>query len=127
MQRIKWVDQRLEQWAQCRMASPGGYSSPSFEYVEPSTDGQSSHIEISAETAADAQSMDMAIAALPGDLSGCVVAYYTWGGGLSQITEKLGVTRATVHRRLCHADIRLAAWLDARREGYPQLQARRLV
>lgn len=127
MKRIKWIDQRLEQWAHCRLASPGGYSSPAFEYVEPSTDGRPAFAEISAEMESDAQDMDMAIAALPGDLRSCVVAYYTWGGGMSQITEKLLVTRATVHRRLCHADIRLVAWLDGRKERQAQLQARRLV
>ncbi|GAB2913826.1 hypothetical protein [Paralcaligenes ginsengisoli] len=113
MQRIKWIDQRLEGWALWRLASDG-YTSPSFEYIEGSTI-RHNFIEISAAMEADAMMIDQAIAALPNDLSTVVVAFYTWGGGVSQITEKLAVTRATVHRRLCHADIRIASWLDAQK------------
>lgn len=113
MQRIQWIDKRLEEWALWRLAADG-YSSPSFEYVE-SSGGPGGFVEMSAAMEASAMAIDQAIGVLPVELRGVVVAFYTWGGGPTQIAEKFHITRATIHRRLCHADIRIAAWLDAQK------------
>lgn len=116
MQRIKWVDERLQQWAHWRMAGDGGYRSPSFTETsgQYTSDPYNSYVEFSAEQEAKALEMDGALAALPDDLRRVVIAYYTWQGGMATMAEKLRVTRATIHRRLCHADIRIVAWLEAR-------------
>ncbi len=120
MRRIEWVDTRLRQWAQWRLSGSTGYRSPSFEYEEPTTQGISP-MEFDAESERDALEMDQAIASLPQELADVVVAYYTWQGGMAVIEQKIRVTRATVHRRLCHADLRIVDWLDA------QAAARRRV
>ena len=118
MQRIKWVDERLQQWAQWRLSGSSGYRSPAYHECSAryTSDPVNSYIEFSAEQESQALAMDMALAALPPDLRKVVVAFYTWEGGMLTITEKLHVTRATVHRRLCHADIRISGWFDERRE-----------
>ncbi|MFC3340026.1 sigma-70 family RNA polymerase sigma factor [Paracandidimonas soli] len=114
MQRIKWIDMRLQAWAQWRAGSCG-YRSPNYEY-----DGDApkagSVVEFNAEQEADAMEIDAAVAQLPEDLRKTVVAHYTWEGGMDQVAEKLRVTRATIHRRLCHADIRISDWLDWKRQ-----------
>lgn len=120
MKRIEWVDQRLRSWAMWRMCSSSGYRSPSFEYEERSTSVLSA-VDIDVETEREALEMDQAVAALPQELADVVVAYYTWQGGMTVIEQKIRVTRATVHRRLCHADLRIVDWLDA------QAAARRRV
>ena len=118
MQRIKWVDERLQQWAHWRMAGGGGYRSPSFCDTSARYTGDvfNSYVEVSADHESQALEMDQAIASLPRDLGKAVIAHYTWEGGADIIASKLGVTRATVHRRLCHADLRISSWLDARAE-----------
>lgn len=127
MQRIKWVDERLQQWAHWRLAGGGGYKSPSFEYCDNGYTFGEKIVEINADLERYAIEMDQAVAALPRDLAKAVVAYYTWEGGMDTIVGKLGVTRATVHRRLCHADLRIAAWLDARAEMERALRERNMV
>lgn len=116
MQRIKWVDERLQQWAHWRMASTGGYSGPAYYTTGIRYTGEAfhSHVEFNAEQESRAMEMDGALAALPSDLRRVVVAFYTWQGGMTTLVDKLRVTRATIHRRLCHADLRIVAWLDAR-------------
>jgi len=56
---------------------------------------------------------DRAVSALPDELRRTVVAAYMWEGGVETIAGHLGVTRATLHNRLCNADRRISAWLDA--------------
>ena len=111
MTRIEWVDMALRGWAVWRLASPGGYRSPSFDR-DPGEGKLTSYVEITADQESDALRMDAAVAQLPKDLRDTVVAHYTWEGGIEQITRLLHVTRATVHRRLCQADIRISTWLS---------------
>lgn len=109
MPRIKWVDDRLEEWAMWREGA-GLYRSISYDR-EVSGDAVGL-VELSAEQEADCVQIDMAVAQLPVELKQAVFAFYTWQGGMDVITEKLRVTRATVHRRLCNADIRIQDWFD---------------
>lgn len=129
MQRIKWVDQKLKAWAEWRVAASGGYCSPAYHDISGSDRGDpvSTFVEFSIEQEAEAMRIDAALASLPRPLSDTVVASYTWEGGLSVVTSKLRITRATVHRRLCHADIRIAAWFDAQQAMSKNAVRRRLV
>ncbi|KGP00559.1 hypothetical protein JT27_15700 [Alcaligenes faecalis] len=111
MPRIKWVDDRLEEWAMWREGA-GLYRSISYDR-EVSGDAVGL-VELSAEQEAGCVEIDMAVAKLPAELKQAVFAFYTWQGGMGVITEKLRVTRATIHRRLCHADLRIVEWFDAR-------------
>lgn len=117
MQRIKWIHKRLGDWAMWRMSGSGGYTSPSYDLdrVDQSADYHLG-IEalIDAEFESNAVDMDQAIASLPDELKRTVVAVYTWAGGMDVVVSKLRVTRATVHRRLCNADIRIVEWFNTR-------------
>ncbi|GEM_PF-7099789 len=111
MQRIKWVDQRLEEWA---LWSVGAGQYRCIDYGRAAAGDAVNAIELTAEQQASCVEIDQAIARLPTELKDVVFAFYMWGGGMSQITEKLRVTRATVHRRLCHVDIRIVEWFEVR-------------
>lgn len=115
MRRIEWVDRQLKEWAEWRTASSGGYCSPAYHKFDGCDMGDpvSTFVEYSIEQEAAAMKMDGALASLPQELCQTVIAFYTWQGGLDVVTAKLRVTRATIHRRLCHADVRIAAWFDA--------------
>lgn len=121
VQRIKRIDQALKDWAYWRVAASGGYRSPSFEFHGNGHVFGDQVVVISADQERAALLMDRAVSALPGELKKTVVAAYTWQGGVDVICEKLRVTRATVHRRLCHSDLRIDDWLvsyDDRRNRY---------
>lgn len=112
MPRIKWVDDRLEEWAMWREGA-GLYRSISYDR---DVSGDAFRlVELSAQQESDCVEIDMAVASLPSELKQAVFAFYTWQGGIGVITEKLRVTRATIHRRLCHADLRIVEWLRIRR------------
>lgn len=113
MQRVKWIDERLQAWAEWRAGS-AGYRSPSYEY-EGDASVRISAVELSAEQESAALDIDAAVAQLPEELRKTVVAHYTWQGGVDTVIEKLRVTRATIHRRLCYADLRISDWLDWKR------------
>lgn len=120
------MDERLQQWAHWRMVGGGGYRSPSYCDTSARHTGEafSNYVEISADQEAHALAIDQAIASLPRDLARAVIAHYTWEGGADTIAGKLGVTRATVHRRLCYADLRISSWLDTRIEVGKALRER---
>ncbi|AZW31515.1 hypothetical protein CS343_15220 [Bordetella bronchiseptica] len=65
---------------------------------------------------ASALDTDRAVAALPPEVKRTVIAAYRWEGGQQAIADKLGITRATLHRRLCHADRRIAEWFETKRQ-----------
>lgn len=117
VQRIKHIDEKLQAWAEWRISGSSGYRSPSYSGVKVSytADSVNSHITVGLEQEALALVIDQAVAALPKDLSKTVIAFYTWEGGMSVVSKKLCLTRATVHRRLCHADIRIDDWLLTRK------------
>lgn len=112
MPRIKWVDDRLQEWAMWREGA-GLYRS--IAYDRDVSGDATRMVEMSADQEADCVETDMAVAYLPAELQQAVFAFYTWQGGMGVVTEKLRVTRATIHRRLCNADLRIVEWFDARR------------
>lgn len=114
MPRIKWVDDRLEEWALWR-AGAGLYRS--ISYAREISGDATQLVEMNANQEAECVETDMAVASLPDELKLAVIAFYTWEGGLGVVSEKLRVTRATVHRRLCHADIRIVDWFELRRSA----------
>lgn len=121
MQRNSYIDARLTDWAQWRL-SDGDYRG--INYVEREVDCPRSHLEYSPDQFEACLEMDMAIATLPVELKETVVASYTWQGGVSVVIAKLRVTRATVHRRLCHADIRLDDYITQRQARAREIERR---
>lgn len=111
MKRDLYIDRRLQHWAAWRLiGTTGRYNGIEFEYSE----GRACSSWCYSDTADDeirGLEMDRAIASLPAELSKTVVAVYTWEGGLEKVIRDFKVTRATIHRRLCHADIRLLDYL----------------
>lgn len=117
MNRNKYIDERLQAWAQWKCIGAGGYRGIDFskEYDGPAFVDYTPSLEF------ECIETDMAIASLPMDLKRMVVAVYTWDGGLDVVVSKLGVTRQTIHRRLCHADVRIDEFLTARQERGKQI------
>ena len=117
MKRDFYIDQRLQHWAHWRLVSSGGrYQGISFEY-EPRSYVTGVFYDNTADDEIKGLEMDRAIASLPKELSKTVVAFYTWEGGLEQVVRDFKVTRATIHRRLCNADIRLLDYLNQKQQG----------
>lgn len=56
---------------------------------------------------------DAAVKSLPFDLRQAVHAWHGGVGTLDGVAQRLGIVRATLHRRLCQADQRIAQWLAA--------------
>lgn len=58
---------------------------------------------------------DEAVRSLPVDLREAVRAWHCCKEGtLDMVAHDLGIVRGTLHRRLCQADRRIAAWLRDR-------------
>lgn len=54
---------------------------------------------------------DQAVKSLPMELRQAVHAWHGDIGTLDGVAKRLGIVRATLHRRLCQADQRIAQWL----------------
>lgn len=119
MERIGWVDQRLKEWASWVESGGGGYGCPAVydeNRVDQTADVRAGLRNTDPAVDASALDTDRAVAALPPDVKRTVIAAYRWEGGQQAIADKLGITRATLHRRLCHADRRIAEWFETRRQ-----------
>ena len=119
MQRISWIDSRLLSWALWRLTGTsrvGGYSCPAYnpQRVAQTDDVRAGSRSFSPLEDSAAYQMDRAIAALPDELRRTVILFYTYDGGVELVALRLKITRATLHRRLCLSDIRLADLLDNR-------------
>lgn len=115
MKRIEYIDERLQQWAEWLIASSSGiYRGISFEQTGTAGYRPSTNIEDALDK--NCMEMDMAVAALPVDLKKLVIAVYLWEGGLDHAVRFFRVTRATVHRRLCQADIRIQQYLEVKQQ-----------
>jgi len=128
MGRIEWVDAALGRWAIWAVdgrARVGGYASPMYDpnRVAQTADVRAGMGVNDPELDGAAFEMDRAIAALPEELIRAVKAAYTWEGGRDVIANKLRITRATLHRRLCNADIRIVEWFDLRKQRAEMLAA----
>lgn len=117
MQRIEWVAVMLDQWALWRLTGStrmGGYSCPAYniERVSQTDDVRAGMRRFDPTEDASALKTDQAIASLPRELKAAVLYTYAYDGGAELTAQRLGVTRATLHRRLCQADLRIAQWFD---------------
>jgi DNA-directed RNA polymerase specialized sigma24 family protein len=124
MDRIKWIDERLQGWARWVVGGGGGYGAPAVynvDRVDQTADVRAGLRNTDPAFDAAALETDMAIAQLPADLKRAVKGAYTWEGDVRSIAETLGVTQRTLHNRLCNADRRIAAWIEAKRERAKQL------
>lgn len=120
MNRNQYIDARLQDWAQWKCSGGiGAYRG--IDFSKEYNDG--AFIDYTADQEDACLEMDMAIACLPLDLKRTVVAVYTWDGGLDVVVAKLRITRQTIHRRLCHADLRIDDFLIARRDREKQILA----
>ena len=122
MQRIEWMNAMLASWAVWRLTGStkiGGYSCPAYnpQRVAQTDDVRAGMARSFTPTEdSDALSTDRAVAALPGELKKTVILAYTYDGGIEQVSLRLKITRATLHRRLCQADIRLVELIKMQNE-----------
>ena len=117
MQRNEWVHARLNEWAVWRitgLARTGGYACPAYniERVGQTDDVRAGMRRFDPLEDCTALDTDRAIASLPDTLQKTVVWSYTYDGGKDLVALRLHITRATLHSRLCHADIRIAQWFE---------------
>lgn len=116
MRRIAyWADERLPEWQLWYFKAPGGARS-SF-YVE-RVDCASVFGTLTPEINDRALVTDQLVAGLPDPLKRVVKAVYLDGIGNSMdgIANRLGLSKRTLHDRLCHADMRLDLALSAMEE-----------
>ena len=121
MQRNEWVDARLSNWALWRITGltrTGGYACPIYniERVGQTDDVRAGMRRFDPLDDCTALETDRAIASLPDALQKTVVWFYTYDGGNDLVALRLAITRATLHRRLCQADIRIAQWFELKKE-----------
>ncbi|WP_454674854.1 hypothetical protein [Achromobacter pestifer] len=119
MERIAWVDQRLTDWARWLDSGGGGYGCPAVydeNRVEQTADVRAGLRNTDPALDLSALDTDCAVAALPADVKRTVIAAYRGEGGQQTIAERLGITRATLHRRLCHADRRIDEWFEMKKQ-----------
>jgi DNA-directed RNA polymerase specialized sigma24 family protein len=113
MQRSSYWHERLNRWALWVFTAPGG-SRPSI-YLE-RVDCAVQWGTLTPEINDEAILTDQAVAALPPQLKAAVRASYLDGIGNSRagIACRLHISERTLHNRLCHADLRLDQWHEAR-------------
>lgn len=121
MQRNVYIDGRLREWAEWKVGD-GVYRG--IDFAGGGSDMPRCRIDYTPDQDMACLNIDLAIATLPLDLRRVVVGFYTWEGGLSMVVDKLRITRATVHRRLCHADIRLDEYLTRKQAREKELGLR---
>lgn len=117
MARIQWIDKKLQEWAEWQCSRGGGGSGGAM--FDPNRVSQTADVRAGLRNAdhkfnQSLLDIDRALCALPNDLKKTVIANYTWEGGKDVIATKLGVTRATLHTRLCNADRRIEEWIEGR-------------
>lgn len=127
MERIKWVDERLQAWA--AWAHGAGGSSGAGALFDPGRVDQTDDVRAGMRNMdpafnSAALETDQAVARLPTELKRTVCRTYLDDGGMQLVADRLGITRATLHRRLCQADLRIAEWFDARRARAEELRQR---
>lgn len=111
--RIEHIKIRLEHWQQWYF-SPGGKSTRSV-YVE-RVDCSQHFGFVGPEINEEAIVTDQAVAALPKPLNKTLRFVYldNVGNSMEGHARRLAITRDALHKRLCHADLRIDIWLEAR-------------
>lgn len=120
MQRIEYIHHLLEAWAIWHLTGidrPGGYSLPVYNVgrVSQTDDVRAGLRRIDYSQDCESLLTDQAIASLPDQLKVTVKMFYTYGGSQVDLVKKLHITRATLHARLCQADLRMFEWLENKR------------
>lgn len=130
MQRLDWVEHRLQNWARRRLMGgdgPGlGYAAVKWGDTQA---GRSGYREtVIPVNAVEASETDTAVAHLqPGGLRLAVVAVYCGSGSMEDRAAELGVAASTLYQRVAQAHQQLAGhWLaqqDRQREERSRVQA----
>lgn len=120
MARIKWVQQRLENWAawsRTRDSGALGYPSASpFARMAPGSGVRTSAVPVDS---LDASLTDQAVQSMRfthAHLWLTLKAHYVEGFEIYRVAIKLSVSDRTIKARLEAADMRIAEWFRAREE-----------
>ena len=115
MAKVKWIDERLANWARWKLSEGSGSMShvnlltadmPRAPYAEapiPITD-------------CEASDTDEAVMRLPGDLQMTVIEYYLGTGGLRDKLRRLVCSEATLYARIYRAHRLLADHFTAKKD-----------
>lgn len=123
MRRVDRIDQGLQRWSAWRVF---GRSNGSSAYInsayDPNRVSQTSDVRAGQgpRLGVDDRTMvqyERAVASLPDDIRAAVVAVYSrQARPMEAVAQHLGITRRTLHTRLCHADARIEQYLAARQQ-----------
>lgn len=108
---------RFDAWAVWLFSGSGGGGSmhPLARLMEGEEGGSDGFRAFVPVDSVECSVTDEAVRALPADLREAVRAWHCCKEGtLDMVARDLGIVRGTLHRRLCQADQRIAAWLRER-------------
>lgn len=117
VKRIEYIKQRLERW-QSWFFSPSGRPWGGGWMIE-RVDCAVQFGECGPEICEEAIITDQAVGALPPPLKKTVKFVYldNLGNSMEGHAQQLGVSRDALHKRLCHADLRIDIWLGERQQA----------
>jgi len=120
MARIKWVQQRLENWAAwSRTKDSGGLGYPSqspFVRLGPSSGQRTSVVPVDGLDAALTERAVQSMRHTHEPLWLTLKLHYIEGYEIYRVAKQLCVAESTIKARLGAADARVAAWFEARAE-----------
>lgn len=123
VRRIPKIQARLDAWAEWRASSGGsmGGGGSVIGYLMDLAAGKRVHEDDgSAQSVVPVDSIECsitheAVLALPDELRQAVVAWHCASSGtMEEVAKRHGMVKATLWRRLAHADWRIREWLRAR-------------
>lgn len=121
MRRVERIDQGLHRWSAWRTVGRGSSTSAYINSAyDPNRVSQTSDVRagMGPRLGVDDRAMvhlERAVSLLPDEIRAAVFAVYSrQARPMESIAEQLGITRRTLHTRLCHADARIAEYLAAR-------------
>lgn len=127
MARIKWVQQRLENWAawsRTRDSGALGYPSQSaFARLGPSAGVRTSAVPVDSIDASLTDSAVQSMRFTHSHLWLTLKHHYCDGMEIDRVARQLCVAPSTIKARLGAADARVAEWFKARQEAQEQARA----
>lgn len=128
MARIDWVEQRLQNWARCKLMRGSGvlgYAAVDLTKLADADSGRDGYITASIPVSEiEASDTDQAVLRLPSELRATVEMVYVDDGTLKTKCARLCVTESTLHRRVEQAHRHLAEHWTARKAAQQAERAR---
>jgi len=126
--RIDWVEQRLQNWARCKLMRGGGvlgFAGVDLTRLADADSGRDGYITASIPVSEiESADTDQAVARLPSELRATVEAVYLGNGTMREKCARLCIAEGTLHRRVDQAHRMLAEHWTARKQAQQAERAR---